>query len=91
VPQVLKQLQAARKRGFGMVTESFAPGMAAIAAPIRHPQSGAPIGVVSIAGPSSRLTEQRMIELSAPLLEAAAQLSITCLGSPSFNSNLKRE
>lgn len=90
VPQVLRQLQAARQRGFGMAIESFAPGMAAIAAPIRHPHSGSPIGVVSIAGPSNRLTPARLRELSAPLLEAASQLSITCLGSPSFNRNLQR-
>jgi IclR family transcriptional regulator, negative regulator of allantoin and glyoxylate utilization operons len=91
VPQVLKQLQAARKRGFGIAIDSFAPGMAAIAAPIRHPHSGAPIGVVSIAGPSSRLTEPRMLELSASLLEAATQLSLTCLGSPAFNCQFKRD
>lgn len=90
VAQVLKQLQAARKRGYGMVMESWEPGMSAMAAPIRHPSSGAPIGVVSIAGPSSRLTEARMLELAPTLLEAAEQLSVACLGSPSFASNLKR-
>lgn len=90
VAQVLKQLQAARKRGYGMVVESSAPGMSAMAAPLRHPTSGAPIGIVSIAGPSSRLTEARMQELAPNLLEAASQLSVACLGSPSFNSNLKR-
>lgn len=89
VAQVLKQLQQARKRGFGMVIEASSPGMSAIAAPVRHPVSGAPIGTVSIAGPSSRLTEARMLELAPTLLDAAQQLSVACLGSPSFTSNLK--
>lgn len=90
IAQVLEQLQAVRKRGFGMAVESSGPGMAAIAAPVRHPANRTPVGVVSIAGPSSRLTEAHMLELAPMLLDAAEQLSVACLGSPSFTNSLTR-
>ena len=72
VKAVLGFLHAARTRGFAMIDEVFAPGMAAIAAPVLR--QGNAIGVISVAGPRLRLTSARMLALSRPLFDAAAEL-----------------
>jgi IclR family acetate operon transcriptional repressor len=81
VKALLERLAQARRRGFSMVIESSAPGTSALAAAIRHPASGRVVGVVSIAGPSVRLTEARMRSLAPQLLAAAAELADACDGS----------
>jgi len=72
VKALLGFLHAARVRGFAMIDEVFAPGMCAMAAPVLRRKEA--IGVISIAGPKSRLTPVRMLELAPALLDAAAQL-----------------
>jgi IclR family acetate operon transcriptional repressor len=72
VKALLGHLHAARVRGYAMIDEVFAPGMSAIAAPVFRRKAA--IGVISIAGPRARLTQQRMLELGPALLEAAAEL-----------------
>ena len=65
-------LHAARVRGYALIDEVFAPGMAAMAAPVLR--RGHAIGVISIAGPRARLTAARMHDLAPALLAAAAEL-----------------
>ncbi|GAB3475604.1 transcriptional regulator [Polaromonas eurypsychrophila] len=65
-------LHAARVRGYAMIDEVFAPGMAAMAAPVCRRKEV--IGVISIAGPRSRLDSALMHELAPALLSSAAQL-----------------
>jgi IclR family transcriptional regulator, acetate operon repressor len=84
VQALLQRLHAARKRGYARVVESSAPGTSAMAAAIRHPGTGSVIGVVSLAGPSVRLTEARMDELAPALLAAASELSDSCKSSEYF-------
>jgi IclR family acetate operon transcriptional repressor len=67
-------LRAARKRGFAMINEVFAPGMTAMAAPVRLGK-GPVLGVVTIAGPLVRLTEARMLELGPALLATAEEVA----------------
>jgi len=74
VKALLAFLRAARKRGFSMISEVFAPAMTAMAAPVRS-GNGAVIGVITIAGPLVRLTEERMLELGPVLLESAEALA----------------
>ncbi|NKE45473.1 IclR family transcriptional regulator [Roseomonas frigidaquae] len=81
LPALLARLQAARLRGFACVTESSAPGTAAMAAVVRAPQ-GQAIGVVSIAGPAFRLDAARMEALAPALLAAAAELAEASAASP---------
>lgn len=69
---VLGFLHAARVRGYAMIEEVFAPGMAAMAAPVFR--RGEVIGVISIAGPLVRLGTERMRELAPALLAAANEL-----------------
>ncbi|HIE0246378.1 IclR family transcriptional regulator, partial [Pseudomonas aeruginosa] len=70
--ELLRYLKRAREHGYAWQIECSAPGMAAMAALVRHPEDGRALGVLSVAGPSARFGEARMHEL-APLLLAAAQ------------------
>lgn len=72
VKALLGFLHAARARGYAMIDEVFAPGMAAIAVPVLR--RGEAVGVISIAGPRQRLSTERMHALAAALLAAAAEL-----------------
>ncbi len=74
VKALLSFLRAARKRGFATINEVFAPGMTAMAAPVRN-GSGTVIGVITIAGPLVRLTEERMLELGPVLLLSAEDVA----------------
>jgi IclR family acetate operon transcriptional repressor len=74
VKGVLSFVKAARQRGFSMIVEVFAPGMTAMGAPVLG-RDGKAIGVVTIAGPLVRLTEQRMLELGPVLMATAAEVA----------------
>ncbi|MEJ8846997.1 IclR family transcriptional regulator [Variovorax rhizosphaerae] len=74
VKAVLAYVRAARKRGFSMINEVFAPAMTAMAAPVRI-GNGRTIGVITIAGPLVRLTEDRMLELGPALLATAEDVA----------------
>jgi DNA-binding IclR family transcriptional regulator len=83
--RLLKLLAEARKRGYGMTIDMFGPGLASVAVPLRRPGE-APVGVLSIAGPAVRLTQNRMGDL-VPLLEAAAREVVQAsVSSPLFAS-----
>ncbi|MBT9512825.1 MAG: IclR family transcriptional regulator [Acidovorax sp.] len=81
VKALLAYLQAARERGFSLIVEVFAPAMTAMAAPIRSSHNGAVMGVVTIAGPLVRLTEERMHALGPALLATTAELAMASSGS----------
>ena len=72
VKALLGFLHAARVRGYSMIDEVFAPGMSAMGVPVMRRKEA--IGVISIAGPRTRLTAARMRELAPALLAAAAEL-----------------
>lgn len=78
----LKLLRQARKKGYGEMVQTFAPGMAAMAAPIRHVVTSDVVGTVSIAGPHLRFTEQTMQRFVPALLDAAKELSAAMIASP---------
>ena len=86
IEAILARLAAARRRGYAWVVESSAPGMSAMAAAVRHPVTGGVVGVVSVAGPSVRLTEARMHALGPLVLAAAAELSDACKSSDYFTA-----
>lgn len=80
IEQLLNHLQLARDQSYASVDESFEIGAAAMAAAIRDSQQQV-IGVISIAGPSVRLTPERMQSLKAALLEAAEEITAISLDS----------
>ena len=73
VKTLLGYVRAARKRGYSVISEVFAPAMSAMSAPVIS--RGVALGVVTIAGPLVRLTEARMAELGEPLMETAAEIA----------------
>ena len=79
----LVYLRAARKRGFSLIVEVFAPGVTAMSAPIRQ-RDGDVLDVVTIAGPLIRLTEARMLALGPALLATAADIGGTSRASAFF-------
>ena len=72
----------ARKRGYSEMVQTFAPGMAAMAAPVQHPVTADVLATVSIAGPHLRFTEERMHRLGPALLDSARELSSALIASP---------
>ncbi|MBW6506233.1 MAG: IclR family transcriptional regulator [Rhodobacteraceae bacterium] len=83
---VEQRLAEARACGHALVIDSSAPGMSAIAAPILHPASGTCLGTVSIGGPSTRLTPDRLAALAPALRDAARALSDRVAGSTYFTA-----
>lgn len=72
VVALLETLRLARERGYAAIDEVFAPGMAALAAPVLR--QGRARAVLSIAGPRTRLDAARIAELAPVLVAAAAEL-----------------
>jgi IclR family transcriptional regulator, acetate operon repressor len=83
---VLKMLRQTRKRGFGLLVQAYSPWVSAVAVPIRHPTTAEVTGVVVISGPHVRLLESHMLALVPKLHEAARELSLASIGSPSFTA-----
>lgn len=75
IQQFLKELQAARKRGYGLNLNSSMAGLNAIAVAITQPTTGKIVGALSLAGPSSRFTLERAKEFLPELKKNAAELS----------------
>lgn len=73
--EVLERSHAARTRGWAYVHDSFEEGISAMATAVLGVDGRSAVGVVSIAGPSLQLTNDRMNELAAPLKAAAVELS----------------
>jgi DNA-binding IclR family transcriptional regulator len=83
---LMKILDEDRKRGFSMMSEMYAPGMTAMAAPVMRRNQGA-VAVITIAGPLQRLTVGRMTDLGKPLMAAAAELAVASTTSPLFSAS----
>ncbi len=64
-----------RERGYAIEDEESEPGIRCIAAPVRG-AGGAVVGAIGIAGPSQRLSLDVLADLSKPLLEVAAAVSV---------------
>lgn len=78
---LLQALHETRARGYSITEETYTPGLNAMAAVVRGTGQAA-LGTLSVAGPASRLTRARMIELGPLLLECAAQLASASGVSP---------
>ena len=83
VKALLGYLKLARSRGFAVIVEVFAPAMSAMSAPVRN-RLGQVIGVVTIAGPVIRLTEERLLSLGPALVQTADEIGQASGGSGLF-------
>jgi hypothetical protein len=77
----MKAVAKARKQGYALTTETYAPGLNAISTAIMAPGRGA-VGVLAISGPAVRLTEDKMLQWSGELMNAAADLGSVSAASP---------
>jgi DNA-binding IclR family transcriptional regulator len=74
-PELLRQeIEATRRRGYGLDDEEMEEGVRAVSAPIRN-QEGAVVAAVGMPGPSSRMTLERVPEIAAALKDAAEAVS----------------
>jgi DNA-binding IclR family transcriptional regulator len=81
--ELMRVLEDDRRRGYSVMSEMYAPGMSAMAAPVQRRNETA-IGVITVAGPLVRLTPQRMLDLGGVLLQAAGELALASTTSPLF-------
>ncbi len=84
--QVMDLVRATRERGYSLTQETYTAGLNAMAAPVRL-AGQAPLGTISIAGPSVRFTLERMQSLGPDLLSMAAQLAAASGASPFFSKS----
>ena len=83
---VLNCVRAARRRGYAMISDMFAPAMSSLAAPVVY--RGTTLGVVTIAGPMVRMTEERMVGLSDALLHTAEEVAALSQSSTLFRKRV---
>jgi IclR family acetate operon transcriptional repressor len=77
IPTLLADLDEARTQGYAVVEEEMEVGINAIAVPVIPVRMVRAVATVSVAGPSVRLTRDRLIEFAPRLLSAAADLAGT--------------
>lgn len=70
-----KMVEASKHRGYGLISDTYELGMSAMASIIFNPQTGKPFGTVSIAGPSARLTPQKIEALAPALISTAKNIA----------------
>jgi IclR family acetate operon transcriptional repressor len=68
------ELDAIRTRGYGTSAEELELGLNAVAAPVRSYDGGV-IAAVSVSGPASRLSVERVPEVARTVVAAAAEIS----------------
>jgi DNA-binding IclR family transcriptional regulator len=72
--RLTEDLAQVRQRGYAVAREELEEGLSAVAAPIVD-HEGHVIAVISVSGPSFRLTEERLEELAEMTREAAQAVS----------------
>ncbi len=80
---VMAQVHTTRTQGFSVTVDTYSLGLSALSAPVRF--AGMPaMGVLTLAGPTVRFTEERMRALAPELTSVAAQLAAASGASPFF-------
>ena len=77
---IIVDLRAAKLRGYAIDGEERNLGMRCIAAPVYN-VFGEAVAGVSVSGPTSRITQDRIEDLAAPVMQAAADLTIAIGGN----------
>ena len=72
--QLADTLRVDRERGFSIDDQERALGLRCVAAPFFNAE-GTVIGAISISGPTTRLSHDRLFELSEPVRKAASSIS----------------
>lgn len=90
IDQLMRAIEATRKRGFSIAIDSYIEGMSAMAVPVRSGgfADGPVIGVLSIAGPAVRFPVDRMDELAPALFAASEEIGQAAPASKFFAHHL---
>jgi IclR family transcriptional regulator, acetate operon repressor len=87
-PRTIKELMAlvrrARKLGYAKIFETYEAGTSAIAAPIVREDTKSPIGTISVAGPSLRMTDEQLDRIAPLLLDTARKIANAGASLPIF-------
>lgn len=75
-----EELEATRRRGYGIDDGEFEPGIRAVAVPVRD-VFGNVVATLAIPGPVERMTWERVSEMAQALMEAASAISAHILNS----------
>jgi DNA-binding IclR family transcriptional regulator len=75
IQEFLDCLKKARRKGYATIHDGYELGVSSMSAPLFYADDPHPIGAISIAGPSSRLTSNKLEELAPILLASAEKLS----------------
>lgn len=76
IEEFLAALERTRQWGYGLSIDEAEPGMSAIALPIHRSPNSATAGTISVAGPTARLTRERLIGFLPAMRAAVQDLSI---------------
>jgi DNA-binding IclR family transcriptional regulator len=76
IEALLRDLRTTARRGYGLALNEAEPGVTAIGAAIRSGPGGAAVGTVSVAGPTVRIGDARVRELSPLVMQCASELSV---------------
>src|SRR5690606_33527054 len=82
---LLPILQEHRRRGYSITRDIYAPGLTSIAAPVRRRGEPATAMIV-VAGPSTRMTDEKLLEFSTYLIATADELALLGSASPLLDS-----
>ena len=85
--EVLKAVAQVKKLGYSLAVDMYESGASALAIAIHREGKATPIGVISISGPSIRLTKQKLEELIPALKAAAEKIAQASVGSRYFNQS----
>jgi len=80
---VMQAVERTREQGFSLTVDTYSLGLSALSAPVRLGQLPA-MGVLTLAGPTVRFSEERMRSLAPELKNVAAQLAAASGASPFF-------
>ncbi|WP_031515414.1 IclR family transcriptional regulator [Desulfofalx alkaliphila] len=72
--KLLVEFDLIRKNGYAVDNEENDPGIRCVAAPVRN-YSGEVIASISVSGPSSRITKERIDELASKAMDTALNIS----------------
>ena len=86
VDRLRTELKRVRGQGYSLILDEFLPGANSIAVPIRHSKESEVCGAVLISGPSTRMTQQRLLSFLPDLQLAAMELRDVGLVAARFKS-----
>lgn len=74
LPALRQELAEVRQRGFALSFNGSRPGVNSVSAPIWGPDE-LPVAALSVSGPAERFTPERMLSMSASVMNTATRIS----------------